>query len=73
MSMGRAGENFTWGGKGGPWSPCTLGGGGRGKGLQGPQAYFFFFFDEAAIVLQHYNIVSGSKYTLRTYYSFFPC
>ena len=32
-----------------------------------------FFFYEAAIVLQQYKIVSGSKYTLRTYQSFFPC
>ena len=32
-----------------------------------------FFFDEAAIVLQQYESNSGSKYTLRTYHSFFPC
>ena len=31
------------------------------------------FLDEAAIVLQQYEIVSGSKYTLRTKHSFFPC
>ena len=30
------------------------------------------FFSEAA-VLQQYEIVSESKYTLRTYHSFFPC
>ena len=41
-----------------------------------PRGCFFtqsIFFDEAAIVLQQYEIVSGSKYTLRTYHSFFPC
>ena len=32
-----------------------------------------FFFDQAATVLQQYKTVSGSKYTLRIYHSFFPC
>ena len=31
------------------------------------------FFYEAAIVLQQCESISGSKYTLRTYRSFFPC
>ena len=41
--------------------------------LQHAAACFFFFFNEAAIVLQQYESISGSKYTLRTYHSFFPC
>ena len=30
------------------------------------EQFAFFFLDKAAIVLQQYEIVSGSKYTLRT-------
>ena len=30
------------------------------------------FFDEAATVLQQYEIASGSKYTLKIYHRFFP-
>ena len=36
------------------------------------RTYKIFFFYEAAIVLQQYEIVSGSQYTLRTFHSFFP-
>ena len=38
-----------------------------------PRTGTLFFFDEAAIVLQQYESISGSKYTLRIYHSFFPC
>ena len=40
-----------------------------------PSAPFslFLFFDEAATVLEQYETVLGSKYTLRIYHSFFPC
>ena len=52
------------------------GGGVVGKGGIFAQCRFFFF-DEAAnssaIVLQQYESISGSKYTLRTYHSFFAC
>ena len=33
---------------------------------------YYLFFDEAAKILQQYEIASGSKYTLRIYHSFFP-
>ena len=33
----------------------------------------YCFFYEAAMVLQQYESILGSKYTLRTYHSFFPC
>ena len=45
--------------------------------MRAPRATFMraisFFFDEAAIVLQQYESISGSKYTLRTYHGFCPC
>ena len=38
----------------------------------GLEPFLFFFLNEAAIVLQQDESISGSKYTLRTYHSFFP-
>ena len=38
-----------------------------------PRAKKDFFCNSSAIVLQQYESILGSKYTLRTYHSFFPC
>ena len=41
----------------------------------GSVCHFFFgrSCNSSAIVVQQYESISGSKYTLSTYHSFFPC
>ena len=45
----------------------------RGSGGGVFPKVFLLFFGEAAIVLQRYTLVLGSKHTLKTHHSFFPC